>query len=526
MIGYPTPIDSPAFRPCWQSQCALACILAAALLAPSAALGPATASPLPRGDGTVESERDNDPPGDADLLLETERWHEYAYGLSFRPPRDARISPVTSGDGVARIQSQRLQCLILLSFERTEDESSVAELAQASIRYMIGQPQARVTDQRILTVGDLPAAKVYYLVPRPGQTPAIRAHAIVQIDPRTYALFQLDHDRDAEGGERLELVKRTFNAMVHSVRATAPGELERQREAMMAAGESFRQSALGIDRLRERLEGQRYYRIRHGRNDVGFMLIHSDAEGRMMGIDGITMVVEARVALSAAQVLDSRAVYFLSQDRQTEYWDVTQTFRPADRATRQRLRQRGYSAPEGGANPTEHLAINDQGLRSLDVITVTRSTAGWNRGVWKQESPEHRAWQVPRRGYISQIERELLGGLLPRDEDLPHAFYCYHPTSGRLLLRTERAEKHEDGTFSVYSRISLDQPEFRSVYDRHGRLLRRELPRNMELTLSTRKELSDLWPLPEEGQAIPEPQQPEQLPQPQRPPQPRAPRQR
>ncbi len=478
-------------------------------------------SPLPEGDGTVEPEPEShvqadpeaeaDPdeqgqigrPGDTDLLLSSDRWREFAYGLSFRPPRDSRMVPVSSGDGVLRIQDESLESLILLSFRRTEEHSSVAELAQASIRHMIGQPQARVTDQRLLTLGDVPVALLYYQVPRQGRTPAIRAHAIVQIDPRTFALFQLDHDRNPE---LIDKVKRTFNAMIRTVRLASPSELDKQRESMMTAAESFRQSGLNMDRLREALIPEQYFRIRHGRNDVGYMRRETDPEAELMGIEGILMITEMRVAHSPLEMIDSRAEYFLSHDRQTEYWNVTQTFRPAEQAERRRLRDRGYRAPEGATTPTEHLMFNDQGLREMGIITVTRSVAGWNRGIEKRDPPVHNAWETPDRGYISHVERELLPRLLPRDEDLPHAFYNYHATSGRMVLRTERAQEHEEGGFTVYSRATLDQPEYEARFDADGNLIRRELPRDMVMKPASYDELSEMWPMPERGEQLTDPE--------------------
>ncbi|MCC5829988.1 MAG: hypothetical protein JJU36_11125 [Phycisphaeraceae bacterium] len=469
--------------------------------------------PLPRDQGFVMpgGKRSGDAASEQESLdrwLSRERWTAQSFGISFRLPHDAELYSFVSDGVVLRIDLPTRRAVIIVSMVHTEEMTNAAELSRVIIERMNVQPNASISKQQLLRVERTPVSLVQFRVPRKGEDTAIMSRAFAQIDPLNYLSLQLDYDDDRVRSEELDQI---FDAMLQSIRIAPPENLDRERTTLITAGDTFRQT-ITVDQIRRVMEPVRYFRIVTNGRDTGYKRIRFEKEASELGMGGVRLIVERRSIAGGQQVLDAYESYFLSNDRRHEVWDCRSAYRPwTDRPAfvlGEDAQKDGRDdsldlrrAQARAAVPGEHVLSLDFGTRSRDIISVSHVSGGAfinprNRrlGVIPKDDPrQQRRWTTPPKAYLSLLEREVLGAMLPRGSRMMLGFYSYQPEVGRIVLRTDRVEQREDGGFEVWSRVTLNHEERVSIYDHRGRLLERDLGNGVRLVASDRPELRRIW---------------------------------
>lgn len=467
--------------------------------------------PLPKDEGFVVPGRTaptagQDEDAGLDRWLSRDRWHGESFGVSFRIPQDARTRSFVTDGLVYRMDMPRLDAVVMVYMIDTEAMTNVSQLQEVIIERMMVQPSARITEQRVFRVGSLPASVVRFWVPRPGKRPAIMSRAFVQIDARNFISFQLDYDDD---GVRTEEIQGMFDAVVRSVRIGSPAQLDRDRVAFASAGDTFRQT-LTVERIRSLGVPVSYFRVLSGDRDVGYARVRFEPQAREMGLRGVRRIEEQRLLAGDDHVLDLMQISFLSEDRQHETWLLREGYRPRGEDPMFLLRplEEPTAASNGEAAerparrvPGLRMVTNDQGSRSRDLISIARLSAaahiadeGSRFPVIPVDQPmEERAWETPPQAYLSMLERQMLGPLLPRENRLVVGTYSYQPGMGRVVFRTDRVEPRSDGGFEVWSRVTLNHAERRSVYDAAGRLQDRDLGNGLRMVATDLETLHRIW---------------------------------
>ena len=169
---------------------------------------------------------------------------------------------------------------------------------------------------------------------------------------------------------------------------------------------------------------------------------------------------------------ETRARYFLSLDREEEFW-VTTTLQS-----------------RGNARSTAREVV----IRRGDRLSVT---------ITESAQPEFvRDWPLQRiddkRFYISRVEQYLLPYIIADKfgeaaTDIDFAFYAYDSGLRRLTRRTDAFSNRDIDGWLYDSARSPEQAPFEAVLNRAGELITRELGGGRVMERSSRERLRALW---------------------------------
>ena len=435
--------------------------LTLALLLATLIAGPATAEAAPTGDPLAQH-----------------RWQDEAYGLSLRPPAGVTEIPGVGGDVAVRFKlGESYQ--IKVAIQNTEDPVELAELKKRGItKFAFVQPSASILTDEVTTVAGRPAVRVIYQVPGKVQ-PWILSQTLMQIDPTIFAVFEIEADKAVYDANR-----DVFQAVFDSVQLADPEELNRMRQAQLAAGQAWL-SSFTIEQLKAMAPPELWLRVIKDGKDVGYTRIQA-SDAKMLGDNGLRVVVQAHVVANNA-AFDTISDFFRSDGDRTEVWEIRTTKRTID-SPRQGLPS---NAPKRRAQTWA-----ETGLRAGGQITVNREIptrvdlAVGGEGQTKRDDAK---WTTPPTAYVSQADLHVIYSLLPADRPQTLAFYAYHPASHKLVLRTLRVEPLANGAYRVHERMP---PTFRpqvSTYNANGQLVQRVLGDGSIIMPATADQIKQIW---------------------------------
>jgi hypothetical protein len=183
---------------------------------------------------------------------------------------------------------------------------------------------------------------------------------------------------------------------------------------------------------------------------------------------GYLVRVDARM-LQDQWVFDSRAMFFLSLDRQRESWAIL------------------VEQKTGGT-----VSKSTQTL----VRTGTRLTVRTERpGL----PPEAKDYDLPEGQYLSAVERYMLPKLVAGKIDsnapalLDMAFYCFDTTRSTVSLRRETFDRAAQGHWVCETIPAEGQPSWTSTYTTDGVLLSRLIPPLQVMEPTTPERIRALW---------------------------------
>ncbi len=442
-----------------------------------------------------------------DRLLVKERWQEESFGLSFRPPKDAKLINSPRDNAIVRMEikvqelaaSQAETGMAQLRIVQSEDELDIYKMGDISIQELgILQPSTITLDTKRMKMGknlERPGLIIYYRIRNKTKPDVLLAHAFMTLDPHTYAMMELE--MTYEVGHHEKVVER-FETMFQSLQIASPKELEEQRKNLLERGEVWKQSTT-IRRLREVMpDKEQFYRLTEDGKDVGYVRLWFDTNAKERKWTGVRIIRQMRFFdAKRERVIDYQLNAFLSSDRKHEVWQILSTLRP-------------YS-PDGKKVPGEVTGYSELGLSSPTSVSVVRHAAGENDDLQrsirvlrdgkgaKLESikmtgkPLAVNWTKPDLGYLSIIERDLLPYLIPHERGFKYAFYSYLPGEQKIAFRTARVENLDSGGYLVYSRLAPDLPEEQTHISRDGIMVQHTFSDGVVMTPASREQLVEIW---------------------------------
>lgn len=181
--------------------------------------------------------------------------------------------------------------------------------------------------------------------------------------------------------------------------------------------------------------------------------------------DGYIVQIDARL-LEIDSVIDTRAAYFLSLDRDEEAWVVNMAVRK-----------------DGDVSRWQEIGARMGTDMSISVVP-------------EQLQATKIRPQIQGEGYISMVESYMLPQLLvhigiPAD----FAFYSYQTSSSTIRLRSDSlaVRKSEEGPWTLTTRLNADAPPQTTLIGPDGRILRTELADGRRWTPIEFDALYSLW---------------------------------
>ncbi|XAL99181.1 hypothetical protein OT109_16555 [Phycisphaeraceae bacterium D3-23] len=382
----------------------------------------------------------------------------------------------------------------------------------------------------------------YFAVyPRSGDVPWLYGIALLQLDPYNVLVLRLECPLEsAESGTS------TLESMLHSIEIETSDQVRERLRTWMTAGDAFLSQLTQEDRL-DAMKPDRLYRIRElrpGRNgqvedpDIGYMRIWQryqdedyydelldtlrretrNPDARLDGIDsfrtqGNAVVVQSFYRAQGSEI--TRLQEYIAADQELdiqELWNFTTELRQPG--------ERRFGKDEGiwvETGVRDDLTVGEgtvsrQRLNRIQVVregTPPRQIAEYV--LARERDPRRRLrfpsatpgsalsgdistlqWQTPDRGYLSQVDAQLLPAMLPAEEKT-YGFFVYHPESSRLAIRVMRVELREGGGKIVYVRPTIDLAEQAMEFDANGELIRWLFPDGRSMVQTTREELARIW---------------------------------
>ena len=210
--------------------------------------------------------------------------------------------------------------------------------------------------------------------------------------------------------------------------------------------------------------------------------VRGDARGiprdRMTESDtqpGFVLELDARLLIDPragpeAGMIDTRAVYFLSENADEELWTARSAVR------------------RGRGDPESWVEVGGRSGRSM-TVSIDRGQA-----PTRQVRPV-----IEGQGYISRVTSFLLPELLaitdqagPDGDPRELAFYAYDQNNERIRLRTDRVERHGDGRYRIETTFAAAAPQT-SLVSQDGTVLRTELPTGLVWQAIELDALVELW---------------------------------
>ena len=323
-----------------------------------------------------------------------------------------------------------------------------------------------------------PIRPLYAEAIRPNGSRVFRGVAVAQPSPNRRVVFDL-----IAPAARTDDARRTFEAVLATVTprnanaAVRTDEARRRTAAALLAGISDERLAALVDEVQPRFErlyrppgpnggiaderGYRRTTARLGqRGDIT-----GTPESRRTAAErepGYVVTIDARLLGTAGERIDSRATYFLGQDRRTETWTITMS-----------VRSEGPTAvwTETGARTGRDL-----------TVSIARGTTG-RRTI----RPDIRV-----EGFLSRVEAILLPKLLAAaGEPGAYAFTAYDSQLETVQARTETLERTTSG-WSLVTAFEDGRAQT-STLSPTGSPLRTDLDSGLVWEATTFDRLYDLW---------------------------------
>ncbi len=434
-----------------------------------------TARPAPKPDGPTDAQT-----GPVGVKLESAPTRLEAIGLSVFLPVDAKAEMTSFGSnatmgvefpdglGVLVIKGQKTTNPDLTS--REVIESIVDQLRRANGREdmegNIIQTTVTVRERQSgLAAAGVEGERVYLNFPAfEGQPALVRGFSVFRVEPRQFVVFDLMCE------ERVfDTARKLYETTVGTMDLSG---LEARSEARAAAIENARSLLDGLspDQLRELAEsyGERWERLytpsstgdesddkEHGYRRIRFKSgfrgeVTGKPESRWRGSDktpGFIVQLDA-MALEPNLRVDTRAVYFVSEDFKEESWTVNMALRQGEVTT-----ESSVTGARSGNSMT--VQLKQPGLPLQDTKPLIQGDA-----------------------YVSQVLAQVMIPLLVKNKQTgDFAYYAYNPGTNTITLRQDTVEQPPatPELWVVRSRPDANTPAAKHLFNGRGEPLRTEL---------------------------------------------------
>ncbi len=478
---------------------ALSAGLSFGLAAPDvSAQGPANASPA--GSGAAEPVELSTVPTDLDTLG----------ARIYLPTRASAQTTIIAGGRSKTVVTPEDQSYLIQVFSSvsgnkglTAQEALTAVVDQRKGQLELEPAQGRPGESLVqevdrvdnLSLSGMPAARSYLcLLAPPEKSVPVTGYTMVNTAPGRFLIVQLDCSSAV-----FERSRRVYETVCAAMQFPAMQELDTERSAAIVAGRDFLASVTNDDLDRALEPEPKYIRIfvpsptkaPGDAREVGYQKVEM-RKGQLGELDpnrpksswgvadrevGYLVRSDARM-LQDQYVFDSRAIYFLSLDRQRESWSVL-------------VEQKSGSSV---MKTTQTL------VRSGTRLSVRTERSGY--------PAQAKDFDLPEDQYISSVERYLLPKIVAHRVEptaptyLKMAFYAFDGSRETVTLRHETFDRNEDGNWVCETRPGEEQPSWTSTYSTDGSLVSRLIPPLQVMEPTTRERIQQLWKnksLPIEG---------------------------
>lgn len=426
------------------------------------------------------------------VVLSDELYKLDEIGLVLQLPKGHKAE-TTQLNGVTTVQiypEDRLYVVTVQMPMVTDEMQSVAQACEkiidqfkgalgvfdAQTRQQLGSTAALLEPRKELRIpgSKQPGERFMCSIPRRDGTYVIQGYSIFKPLPNQFVIFELVCAESvlprARPAYEVLVAAAKFEdpaVMIESRRKAVTGGIELLKKIdsaqLLAAMPTdqvwyrlYRPSRTGIEGDAEE-GGYRSVRFWRGvRSEVGNKKEPASAtnpEGILCEIDArlISRRPTAAGQPMEVQSVDSRAVYFLSMDRNEEMWSVLMVM-PDPRAKQAR-------------------SYRETGARSGKSLTISLNLPA--------EPPKTIKPLLQGEGYLSQVEAQLLHSLLILNKvEGEIGFYSYRTDSQSIVLRRDVVTRDPKGRdmLGIATRFREEPEPQKSAYDADGRLLRAELP--------------------------------------------------
>ena len=425
------------------------------LLAVAAA---STAAPL--------SAADKNAPSKARPLTD-QRWHDRAYGLSFLIPQDMRVVSRTADTAAARVEDQLNQMSISLHVKRSRSILTLKQVAKEAREQILSRISVNhiLEEKSNITIADQPAAVIYAQTKSAKGEDILLGQAIMQLDPQTFAVMEV-----TSALNEYPIAHDTFEAVLGSMQRMNPEQIAKQRAEQLKLGIEWR-TELRPEQIHKALIGEQWYRVLDGKRDMGYMRVRQH-KASQSGKTGVAVEVQQRIAI-AADYYDSLATYFLADDDSVEMWKVT--------TTRRSIAARPNADPNAKNQQADTYV--ETGVRAGEEVNITLDGP---------RQADKRKYNRPERGYLAQVEAQLLPQLLPNDRPGTYGFYYYSSSNNAVSFRTDTVTPTLTG-FTVATRLSPNDPELKATYNAQRQLIEKQLGNDRRLVPTSAAMIQQIW---------------------------------
>jgi len=501
---------------------AVSVLAASCFAAAPPTIGTASAQPGAGGSANVEA-----------VPLQPEAFEVKAMGLKLYLPAESGAQTEFVADGPARttIQPPSGRWVIQIVQSRSTDHElttaqamdAVVRQHEASIRFPSSDPRQAVTllepFDRVddLRVGGHAATRAY-MRPKPRfadfdtpdgpleQTYPRTGYTIVRTEPGEFVTFQLD-----AAPQEFERARAIYETVIAAAEFDDPQAEADERRSILTAGRLFMEDVtpedldaalydeplwlrvyrpatsggpedaeeLGYQRVEVRI-GQR------GELNPSLPKNRWDVEHREYGW---LVLIEARMqtdGLARDGYIDSRAAFWLSRDRQREFWRVTlDIYKPEQDDPRGLVRTRERS---------KSMQLVRRAVQTLvrhgPTIQVRSDVPGG--------APERAEFTAPRAHYLSAVERYLLPRVVAQSTEDQAAlydlgFYTFDGARSALSLRRDTFRTEPGGGWTQTTRAREDALPWTTTLDDAGRMITQTLPPDRLLERTSEERLEQLW---------------------------------
>ena len=170
-----------------------------------------------------------------DSMLREQRWREGSFGVSLRPPVDAKLQE-SGQDGLLQINGFN-RYTIKFQISDSKRPLSIDEMTNELLsRVAFLSPSATVLEKhnRQAQPGGRPGALLYMRIPDEKAGPWILGQALMQIDPTHFAYLRLETD-----DRFFDAARPLFEAVFESLRLESVEQLNKQRDALVNRGQAW-----------------------------------------------------------------------------------------------------------------------------------------------------------------------------------------------------------------------------------------------------------------------------------------------
>ncbi len=342
-----------------------------------------------------------------------------------------------------------------------------------------------------LTVGGLPAARVYIGTPADGEAP-MTGYTIITTGKGQFVIFQLDTPAPNFSEARV-----AYETIIAAAKFRDPAETNLERKVLIDAGRALMGSLIASDYeaafdtgeptvLRTYIPGGTG--AKGDDTEKGFQII-SIRKGQLGEVNptrpktdwgsaereyGYVVQIDARQLLDTDAagrpgangqpvLLKSNAVFFLSRDLQSETWSIVNEIRNGES-------RKSYSQ-----------TVVRQGSR------LTAKTDGLGAEAEVAE------WDLPDGAYLSKFEQYALPRIIAaKDVTGLYGFYHFDMASSRVTLRREEFKKTSEGWTRITQNSEDAEPDT-MLYDAHGLPKMRQAREKAVIVPVTRDQLRKIW---------------------------------